>query len=177
MNWTELLTEQGQAVYAAAKGVIAEVDDDAIDWKPTSGGNWMTVGQLLRHITTACGCTAHGFATGEWDIDAGGIDPEWKPTSEAEMMPPAEAFLGYGSKQEALDALEADHERFTAALATAGEARLSTERLAAPWGGPERLLGAQFFMGFDHLNTHKAQLFYYLKLQSKPVHTGVLWNM
>ena len=31
--------------------------------------------------------------------------------------------------------------------------------------------------GVDHLKEHKAQLFYYLKLQGKPVHTGNLWGM
>jgi len=28
-----------------------------------------------------------------------------------------------------------------------------------------------------HLATHKAQLFYYLKLQGKPVNTGHLWGV
>jgi hypothetical protein len=28
----------------------------------------------------------------------------------------------------------------------------------------------------DHLASHKSQLFYYLKLMGRPVHTGSLWG-
>jgi hypothetical protein len=32
-------------------------------------------------------------------------------------------------------------------------------------------------MSVQHLAQHKGHLFYYLKLQGKPVHTGDLWGM
>jgi hypothetical protein len=38
-------------------------------------------------------------------------------------------------------------------------------------------LGPRLAQMVDHLVLHKAQLFYYLKLQGKPVHTGHLWGM
>ncbi len=38
-------------------------------------------------------------------------------------------------------------------------------------------LGFQLHQMVRHLDEHKAQLFYYLKLQGKPVNTGDLWGM
>jgi hypothetical protein len=39
------------------------------------------------------------------------------------------------------------------------------------------ILGHRLLQMVDHLKSHKAQLFYYFKLQGKPVHTGHLWGM
>jgi len=39
------------------------------------------------------------------------------------------------------------------------------------------LLGQRLLQMAYHLGSHKAQLFYYLKLQGVPVHTGHLWGM
>jgi hypothetical protein len=38
------------------------------------------------------------------------------------------------------------------------------------------ILGQRLLQMVAHLAQHKAQLFYYLKLQGKPVHTGHLWG-
>jgi hypothetical protein len=29
---------------------MEKVDPNSLDWKPESGTNWMTVGQLLKHL-------------------------------------------------------------------------------------------------------------------------------
>ena len=39
------------------------------------------------------------------------------------------------------------------------------------------VLGRRLLQMVEHLNQHKGQLFYYLKLQGVPVHTGNLWGM
>ena len=39
------------------------------------------------------------------------------------------------------------------------------------------LLGHRLLQMVDHLKQHKGQLFYYLKLQGKPVSTTDLWGM
>ena len=162
MQWTELITAQAESAYKAAETLIGKVDDAKLDWKPDTGSNWLTVGSLIRHLTTACGATARGFVTGEWDAGESGIDPEYKPSDE-HPMPPAEFFLGYGSKREALDALAQDKALTLAMLEQAGEDRLASERSAPPWGGHEQPLGAHFLLGVQHLHAHKSQLFYYLK--------------
>jgi len=39
------------------------------------------------------------------------------------------------------------------------------------------VLGHHLLQMVEHLNSHKSQLFYYLKMQGKPVNTGDLWGM
>ena len=62
-------------------------------------------------------------------------------------------------------------------IAQAGEERLAHDMVSAPWNPQERLLGYRCLQMAGHLGSHKAQLFYYLKLQGVPVHTGHLWGM
>ena len=55
MNWTELLKSEIDAVYHATEDLMKMVEPDRLSWKPETGDNWMTTGQLLHHITSACG--------------------------------------------------------------------------------------------------------------------------
>ena len=66
MNWNELLTSQIEYIYPVTDKLMAAVDDDQLDWKPATGENWMTGGQLLMHISSACGACFKGFVTGDW---------------------------------------------------------------------------------------------------------------
>jgi len=138
MNWTELLDEQIRDTYRATYGLLDRVDDDALDWKPPTGRNWMTTGQLLAHITTACGMCCQGFVTGDWGlpegVDASAMAPE-------EMLPPAEKMPAVESVAQARDALRADEELARRMVARAGEQDLASRRLEAPWapGAPDVL--------------------------------------
>ena len=76
-----------------------------------------------------------------------------------------------------LTLLEADQKVALAMVAKAGEKDLGTRTVPAPWNPEPRLLGLQLLHMVQHLQQHKGQLFYYLKLQGKPVHTGNLWGM
>ena len=59
----------------------------------------------------------------------------------------------------------------------AGEDCLSNKRVAAPWApDSEYALGRRLLHMVLHLDRHKAQLFYYLKLQGEPVNTADLWG-
>ena len=53
----------------------------------------------------------------------------------------------------------------------------SDRKVAAPWNPEERPIGHQFLQMAGHLANHKAQLFYYLKLLGKPVHTGHMYGV
>jgi hypothetical protein len=173
MNWTELLKKQAKSAYRAAEGLLALVDDSRLAWKPTSGANWLTVGQLLDHITTACGATCKGFATGDW-----GVPPEaFQDMEPGGVLPPAEKFPSVASVQKAKDTLAADKRLTLETIANAGEKALAKRRVTAPWDPRERILAEGILESIEHLASHKAQLYYYLKLQGVDVNTGHLWGM
>ncbi len=50
MSWKTVLVEQVKGAYRAAEGLLELVEDEQLSWKPESGENWMTVGQLLNHM-------------------------------------------------------------------------------------------------------------------------------
>lgn len=173
MKWTPLLTEGMQYNYAVADGLMAMVTDADLDWKPATGKNWMTTGQLLQHITEACGLCCKGFLTGDWGMPEGMEMPEGES-----MLPPAEAMAGVKSVKEAREKLAADRQTALDMVKQAGEDKLETHRVAAPWEpGCERTLGEQFLSMMMHLQTHKSQLYYYLKLMGRDVNTQHLWGM
>ena len=68
MSWTELLKREIEYTYQSTEKLIDLVDDDELSWKPSTGENWMTMGQLLMHISCACGAAMKGFVTGDWGI-------------------------------------------------------------------------------------------------------------
>ena len=169
MNWTELLRSQVAATYHATDGLLALCDDSMLGWQPATGSNWMTMGQLLAHIPSACGMCMAGFVTGEWPMPA-----DAKPE---DMLPSAEKLPSIASVAEARKQLANDRQTALDMIARAGENDLATKRVPAPWNPHPRFLGEQLLGMVEHLSTHKAQLFYYLKLQGKPVHTGNLYGM
>jgi hypothetical protein len=169
MNWTDLLKAEIDHTYKASFGLLELVDEKSLGWKPATGGNWMTTGQLLRHMTEACGLCCRGFVEGKWPMQEG-FAPE-------DMLPSAEKMKSVKSVAEARTLLEADREVALAMVAKAGEEDLGGKSVAAPWNPEPRLLGQQLLQMVLHLGQHKGQLFYYLKLQGKPVHTGHLWGM
>ena len=170
MEWNDLLKSEIEAAYVAAEGLIRMVDD--LEWKPDTGDNWMTTGQLLEHITGACGATCRGFVTGDWGLPEG-VDME--NMSPDEMLPPAEALPTSASVEAAIAALHADKQVAVDMIDQASE-RMD-EAMTAPWGSPPMPLGQHLLGMINHLNGHKGQLFYYLKLQGKPVNTMHYFGM
>ena len=85
MNWTETLKSEVEATYHATNGLLKLVDKDKLNWKPATGSNWMTTGQLLKHITEACGLCMRGFVTNEWPMPADAKPEDMLPT--ADKMP------------------------------------------------------------------------------------------
>jgi len=177
MTWTDLIVKTMNDTYKATDGLMALVDDSELAWKPATGKNWMTTGQLLLHLTNACGMCCQGFVTGDWGMPEG-MDMADLPPEE--MMPPAEKLPTVESVADARRLLAADMELGLRMVSDAGEDRLENEMLRAPWDtpdAPDRRLGEQLLGMVEHLATHKAQLFYYLKLQGKDVNTWHLWGV
>lgn len=175
MNWTELLKCSVQGAYPATDALMAKLTDRELNWKPATGENWMTTGQLLLHLTNACGACCRGFATGDWGLPAG---KEMKDLPPEAMLPPAEKLPAVASVAEARQKLAADQALALQMIDQVGEADLQGRMVAAPWDPAHpRSLGENFLGMVGHLNSHKSQLFYYLKLMGKPVSTGDLWGM
>ena len=175
MNWTELLRTEMKATYSATFHLLEWVDDSELAWKPETGHNWMTVGQLLMHLTMACGFCCRGFVTGDWTVPEGA---QMTDESGEEMLPIAENMPAVESVAQARDLLMQDQETALDMIERAGENDLANKQVAAPWF-PEvnRPLGVHCKHMIDHLAQHKGQLFCYLKLQNKPVNTHHLWGM
>jgi len=174
MNWTELLKTEIESTYTTTAKLVDRVDPQSLDWKPATGSNWMTIGQLLMHITSACGGACKGFVTGDWGMPEGmkieDIPPE-------EMLPPAEKLPTIESVEETRKLLAEDKALALQMIDQSGEADLTNRKLAAPWApGREYPLGWHLHQMIQHLGLHKAQLFYYLKLKGQSVNTADLWG-
>lgn len=175
MNWTELLNAEVAATFRATEGLLDLVDDDKLAWKPETGSNWMTTEQLLMHITGSCGACCKGFVTGDW-----GLPPDVKMEEMApeDMLPPAEKMPAVESLARARELLAEDRATAFQMIGQAGEDDLAGKLVDAPWCPEVKMpLGQHLLQMVGHLALHKAQLFYYLKLQEKQVNTGHLWGM
>lgn len=168
MNWSDLLKSEMESAYRAVDSLMNLIDDNDLDWKPETGANWMNTGQLLMHLTTACGLTVRGFVTGDWGFPAEKDVSELPPET---MLPPAERMPSVTSVAEARRLLQNDKKVALQMVDKAGEKRLASEGCPAPWDPTPMPLGQRVLSMVNHLNNHKAQLFYYLKLQGKEVNT------
>lgn len=174
MNWTDLLKTEATNTFTTAERLLDKVEPDSLDWKPPAGANWMTVGQLLLHLTEGCGAGCRAFLTGDWGLPEGMKIENMKPE---EMLPPAEKLPTVESVEAAKQRLAADRALAFEMIDQAGEETLQNRQMAAPWAPRVvRPLGWHFLQMIQHLDRHKAQLFYYLKLKGQPVNTPDLWG-
>ena len=175
MNWTDLLTAELGYLYQVTDSLFEMVDDESLDWRPATGENWMTTGQLLMHIAMSNGPGFKGFVTGDWGMPDGMSLEDMEP---ADMLPPADKMPTVESVAEARELLAKDRELALEILQSVGEEDLATRELAAPWNPTDSFaLGRHLLHSIRHSLQHKGQLFYYLKLQGKPVDTSHLWGM
>jgi DinB superfamily len=174
VNWTEFLKREVETTYATTAILMDKVDAGNLNWKPGSGSNWMTVGQLLKHLTEGCGAGMRAFVTGDWGLPEGKSFEDLPPE---EMFPPAEKLPAVTSVEQAKRLLLQDKTVALQMIDEAGEDDLCRKEIAAPWSAGKAFpLGWQLFQMVLHLDRHKSQLFYYLKLQGKAVGTVDLWG-
>ncbi len=174
MTLLEVLRQETEQSYRVTECLFRRVGPDALEWKPSSGQNWMTTGQLLMHCTGACGQSIRAFVTGDWGLPEGMRFEDLKPE---EMLPPASKLPSVDSVEQALQLLAADREIALAQLAGLDEARLLSDAFPAPWGGAPRTLFQHILNMITHLGQHKGQLFYYLKLRGQDVNTADLYGV
>ncbi len=173
MNWHELLQQQINEAYTVAERLLKLLDEEDLSWKPSQENNWMTTGQLLLHLGKSCGLPIKGFATGEWEIPDHSELGEAKP---APTLPPAEKLKSVLTLDEARTLLARDKQIALETLTRCSEEDLASKPSPAPWDPTPINLGLRLLQMVDHFNQHKAQLFYYLKLQGKPVNTMHLYG-
>lgn len=165
----EVLLAEARKAYSVTEKLIRRVTDGELLWKPPTGTNWMSVGQLLMHSANfGCGKAVNGFVTDRWDI------PEDEHTDLD--VPPAEVLPSVVSVEQALDLLSTDRHLALHCLEEVKEGDLLTKKVIAPWGGPDLALFQHLSLMIRHLEQHKGQLFYYLKLMGKDVTTKDLWG-
>jgi uncharacterized damage-inducible protein DinB len=173
MRLTDLLKQEAEHGFDVVAALFELADGQPLGWKPPSGRNWMTLGQLLMHCTQACGAGIRGFVTGDWGLPEGTTFEDLPPE---QALPPAEALPAATSVEQALLLLAEDRQLACRFLDEAGEEKLLGHRCRAPWGGPELTLFQQLLHMVDHLDAHKSQLYYYLKLLGRDVNTTHLWG-
>jgi len=173
MNWTELLKAEIESSYSVTEKLLDLVDDRTLEWKPFTGINWMTTGQLLKHLTESCGAAFRGIITGDWGLPEG---MDFSQLSPEEMLPPAEKMPTIAGVDEAKRLVREDKKVALQLLSSCSEEDLALKPAPVPWDPSQRALGHRLLQMIDHLKQHKGQLFYYLKLQGMPVKTVDLWG-
>jgi len=170
----QILFEEIESTYNITEKLFHKVTNSELSWKPATGKNWMTVGQLLMHCANyGCGKAVLGFVKGDWGFPES-IEPDDPNTTE--HVPQAEEMPCVESVEEALTLLAADKNLALCCIKDTEEADLLSKRITAPWGGPETSLFQHLLLMITHLAQHKGQLFYYLKLMGKDVNTNDLWG-
>ncbi|MGD0038482.1 MAG: DinB family protein [Bacteroidota bacterium] len=174
MTLKYILLEEAKTTYTITDKLFHRVTDSDLSWKPTTGKNWMTIGQLLMHCASfGCGKAIQGFVKGDWGIPEG---VELKDLNADQHVPPVTMLPSVDSVKQALELLANDRNLSLRCIEDTEEARLLAEKITAPWGGPEASLFQHLLLMIAHLNQHKGQLFYYLKLMGNEINTSDLWG-
>lgn len=170
----QVLLEETEKTYAVTEKLFRKVDDSELNWKPLTGKNWMTLGQLLLHCANdAYGKGVQGFIKGDW----GPAPTEESDDQDAEHhLPMAEDLPTVDHVEQAIKILDDDKALAIHCINEVKEANLLSKKIIAPWGVAEMSLFQQLLIMMAHLTQHKGQLFYYLKLMGKEVDSGDLWG-
>jgi uncharacterized damage-inducible protein DinB len=161
------LAQYADQVYKATIGLMKMAPPDKLNWKPKETGNWLTLGQLLQHLSDSTGAPMKMFITGEW--------PQMPEGTE--MIPPAEKMPTTSSVDAALKTIEADRAVMHEQLERLPDAEFRTRLTAAPWAPMQLPLWVWLLQMVEHQLNHKMMLFTYLKLLGIKVGTAELYGM
>ncbi len=140
--------------------MLKMVPADKLDWKP--GPNFMTMGQLICHLSSGIGTELRMLVDNSWP----------KPEEMSEAM--KQGNMPACSAQEALANLEKDKATLLEVLSGMTEEEFANKIVSVPWGWKDTM--EKMSLNFrDHFAHHKMQLFTYLKLLGFPVNTETLY--
>lgn len=146
--------------YRPTESLLKMVPEDKLDWKP--GPNFMTMGQLICHLTDGIGTELRMAITNSWP----------KPEEMSEAM--KQGAMPTCKLQEALAKLEKDKTTLREVLSEVTEDDFTNRIISVPWGWKSKM--EKMALDFrEHFTNHKMQLFTYLKLLGFPVNTETLY--
>jgi hypothetical protein len=147
--------------YRPAETLIRLAPADKLDWRPAP--NFMSLGQLICHLSEGLGDGLRLLVTGEWpsmeEMDKG---------MRLENLPACSAAAG-------LARLEKDNVTLRDALAGIRSEDFAQKVVSVPWGAQGKIEKMALYFR-EHFTNHKQQLFTYLKLLGLPVDTTTLYG-
>jgi hypothetical protein len=175
MTLKDILINESEKVYVITEKLFAFISNTELQWTPTTGKNWMTVGQLMKHCASfGCGKAVQGFVKGDWGLPEG---TKMEDLEAEDHVPPQNVLPSVKSVEEAIELLEEDRRLTICCISAVDDTELLNKSFIAPWGGQELTLFQHLLQMIAHLVQHKGQLFYYLKLMGKNVNTKDLWGV
>jgi hypothetical protein len=146
--------------FRPAESLLKMVPADKLDWKP--GPTFMSLGQLICHMSGGVGGELRMLVTGNWPKPE-----EMEGAMQQGSMPSCNV-------QEALANLESDKSVLREVLAGVTEEDFRNRIVSVPWGWESKM--ERMALDFrEHFINHKMQLFTYLKLLGFPVNTNTLY--
>lgn len=146
--------------YKPAETMMRMAPADKLDWKPAP--NFMSLGQLLHHLSEGVGSGLEMLVRGNW------------PSMEEMEKGMKQENLPSCSAEEALRRLEQDKAALHDVLAGISEEDFANKVVSVPWGWKSKM--ERMALDFrEHFIHHKMQLFTYLKLLGLPVNTETLY--
>ena len=147
--------------YQPALTMIRMAPADKLDWSP--GLKFMSLGQVVCHLSTGLGRDVRVLITGDWPA----------PEKMAEEM--RQESMPSCTPAEALANLEKDKSTLREVLASVSEEDFAQRVVSVPWGVQGKLEKMMLYFR-EHFTNHKQQLFTYLKLLGLPVDTTTLYG-
>jgi hypothetical protein len=150
-------------VMEPVEGLFLAVPPDKVGWKPTVTS--FSTGQLMAHIVLATRLYADGIATGEWGMSS------LRQVFVANRRTPSMDV------EESVNAWRKNRVYFNGRIQGLSEEEFQHgEVFGLPFGGPVLRWRLSLFAA-EHLLSHKAELFMYLKFLGEKVRTGHLYSL
>jgi hypothetical protein len=147
--------------YQPALKMIGMVPADKLGWRPAP--NFMSLGQLICHLSDGLGEGLRWLTTGNW------------PTMEEMAEGMKLENLPTCTVAEARAKLEKDQTTLREVLAGISPEDFAQRVVTVPWGAGGKLEKMALYFR-EHFTNHKQQLFTYLKLLGLPVDTSTLYG-
>jgi hypothetical protein len=150
------------AAYKPGEVLIKMVPADKLAWRPQP--NFMSLGQLICHLSAGMGEEMGCMLTGKWPFTGEQMGEMMK----LENLPSCDVA-------EALSKLEKDKTALRELLDGLSEDAFTNQHVSTPWGWQGKL-ETMAILFREHFTNHKMQLFTYLKLLGLPVDTSTLYG-
>jgi hypothetical protein len=148
--------------FRPTKTLIGMVPADKLDWRP--GPTFMSLGQLINHLTEPLGDGLRCLITNQWPFTPEQMEAGMK----LENIPSCNV-------EQALERLGKDLATLREVLDSLTEEDFAQMPVSTPWGWKGKL-EAMALSFREHFTNHKMQLFLYLKLLGLPVNTETLYG-